>query len=301
MLTELTIKQLGVIEQATLQPGGGLTVVTGETGAGKTMVVQGLGLVSGTRADATVVRHRQGTAQIEARLTALPADLLEQVEAAGGQLDESELLVTRHVASTGRSRAWLGGTAVPLGVIHDLDLVTIHGQSEQIRLSTAERQRAVLDRAAGPELVPVLNRYRQAYAQRQAVATELAELTTSASEDEALVAEATALQDADQLRSYAGEAVVALAGDEFSDEDVSALTALNMARKSLRMAAQVDPRAESLAQLAETTAAQMTDLAGQTATYLADLAGDPMRLEWIETRLAEVKKLTRKYGANATP
>ena len=325
MLTELAIKQLGVIDEAVLVPGAGLTVVTGETGAGKTMVVQGLSLVAGTRADSSVVRNRQGTAQIEARFTDLSAECLTDVEQVGGTVEDGELLVTRQVSAAGRSRSWIGGTSVTQGIAQQIgsDLVTIHGQSEQVRLSTPERQRQVLDRAAGPEMAGILERYRTDFDQKRALVAELEDLSSSArqrareadmlafglaeiekvspeeGEDLALQEEAKLLQDADELRADAYTAMVALAGDEDS-ESTPVLTLMATAKKALHDVAHRDSRAEALADQAEEISALAVDLAGQTSSYLADLTADPVRLEWIETRLAELKTLTRKYGPDAT-
>ena len=325
MLTELTIKQLGVIEQATLCPGPGLTVVTGETGAGKTMVVQGLSLVAGARADSSVVRNRAGTAQIEARFVDLPSGCAAAVAEAGGVVEDGELLVARQVSAAGRSRSWIGGTSVTQGVAYHIgsDLVTIHGQSEQVRLSTPERQRQVLDRAAGPHMAEILETYRAMFDQRRVLAAEAEQLESTArerareadmlafglteiekvgpeaGEDDALAAEAKLLQDADELRADAYTAMVALAGDEDSDSS-PVLTLMAAAKKALHDVARKDVRAEALADQAEEISALAVDLAGATSSYLADLTADPVRLEWIETRLAELKGLTRKYGPNAT-
>jgi len=325
MLTELTIKQLGVIEAATVCPGPGLTVVTGETGAGKTMVVQGLSLIAGARADSSMVRNRQGTAQIEARFADLPSDCAAAVEQAGGVVEDGELLVARQVSANGRSRSWVGGTSVTQAVASQIgsDLVTIHGQSEQVRLSTPERQRQVLDRAAGPEMMGVLERYRSCFEERRILTAELEALRSTArerareadmlafglaevekvgpeeGEDTALAEEARLLQDADELRADAYTAMVALAGDEDSDS-TPVLTWMAAVKKALHDVAGKDSRAEALAGQAEEISALAADLAGATSSYLADLTADPVRLEWIETRLAELKTLTRKYGPDAT-
>jgi len=325
MLLELTIKQLGVIEQASLCPGPGLTVVTGETGAGKTMVVQGLSLVAGARADSSTVRNKTGTAHIEARFTDLPAGCADAVVEAGGVVEDGELLIARQVSAGGRSRSWIGGTSVTQTVAYQIgsDLVTIHGQSEQVRLSTPERQRQVLDRAAGPEMAGILERYRTQFEERRTLTAELEALESTArerareadmlafgvaeiekvgpeeGEDTALAEEAKILQDADELRTDAYTAMVALAGDDESDSS-PVLTLMAMAKKALHDVAHMDPRAENLANQAEEISALAADLAGQTSSYLADLTADPVRLEWIEIRLAELRALTRKYGPDAT-
>ncbi|MDR0849762.1 MAG: DNA repair protein RecN [Propionibacteriaceae bacterium] len=324
MLTELTIRNLGVISEASLALGSGLTVVSGETGAGKTMVVSGLGMVTGARADSGIVRNHEGTAHVEARFTELPAEAMDYVDEVGGVVEDQELLVARQVGANGRSRSWVGGASVPLAVLRELDLVTIHGQSEQVRLSTPDRQREVLDRAAGPDMATCSETYALKYEERKGLSAELSVLSASArerareadmlryglseiekvvplpGEDAALAEEAKRLADADVLRGHAYTAMTALAGDDETDDSPSLLTCLNVAQKALRSAASEDSQAETLVELADEMAALATDLAGQVSGYLADLSADPVRLEWVESRLAELKALTRKYGVDAT-
>ena len=325
MLTELTIRQLGVIEEATFHPGSNLTVVTGETGAGKTMLVLGLGMVSGVRADSSVVRSEQAMATVSARFSHLPPTVVEAVENLGGVLDDGELIVQRQVSNNGRSRTWVGGSTVTQASVNFIgaDLVTIHGQSEQVRLSTGERQRQVLDRAAGPMMAKILDTYRAKFEEHKKVVEELEALTESArdqaremdmlaygvaeieriaphpGEDDALRAEAKRLQDADLLRADAYTSMVALTGDDSVESD-PVLSQISVTVKALEHAASQDPGAEVLAVGARELSALATDLASQVSSYLADLDADPIRLEWIETRLAELKGLTRKYGADAT-
>ncbi len=322
MLTELRITGLGVIDSAVLEPGPGLTVVTGETGAGKTMVVTGLGLVAGGRTDSRSVRTGTARALVEARFAGVDEPLRELVDEAGGVLDGDELLVCRQVAATGRSRALLGGAQVPLSVAAEVGsaLITIHGQSEQQRLATGERQRQVLDRAAGAELAEVMTRYHDAYEARRAAMTELSRLRTEArerareqdllafgldevaavdpqpGEDQALAVEAQRLQAVDDLRLAAREAALALAGDdETASDQASALALAGAARKALELAASHDPAAAALAGQAREVTALLADLAASTSSYLADLDADPLRLEQVTARRAALS-LTRKYG-----
>ncbi|MDR1808370.1 MAG: DNA repair protein RecN, partial [Propionibacteriaceae bacterium] len=335
MLRELRIADLGVIAAAALEPAPGLTVVTGETGAGKTLVVTGLGLLAGGRSDSGLVRTGARRALVEARFEPVTDAVAEQVEGLGGELDEGELVVVRQVggdaASGGagsggaaRSRATVAGVGVPVAVAARVgaDLVTIHGQSEQTRLGSPARQRAVLDRAAGADMAPLAQRYGEAFEARRRLRAELAELRANArqrahdadmlrfgldeigrveplpGEDAALVAEQRRLQDADELRQHALEAVVALAGDE--DLDVaSALSLVDRARRALALAARSDEAARALAEQAGELAALAADLAGGVSGYLADLEADPARLEHIAGRLAELQRLTRKYGDTA--
>src|SRR5215211_3695550 len=179
MITELRITDLGVINDATISLHQGLTVVTGETGAGKTMIVTGLGLLLGGRADPRSVRRGSERARVEGRFKIENAELLQQVSESGGELDEGELIVARHVTAVGRSRAYLGGAQVPASVCAELTtrLVKIHGQAEQERLTEADRQRQLLDRFAGAAVLEPLARYSAFWSEDRAARTELADLS----------------------------------------------------------------------------------------------------------------------------
>src|SRR3954464_11915359 len=160
-LTELHIRGLGAIDAATLEFGTGLTVVTGETGAGKTMVVTGLTLLFGGRADPGRVRAG-GRAGVEGRLV-LPPDspVWERATGAGAAPDDDgSLILARTVSSEGRSRAYLGGRSVPVGLVAELSegLLAVHGQTDQLRLSRPAEQRRALDRYAGAAHLETLER-----------------------------------------------------------------------------------------------------------------------------------------------
>ncbi len=162
MLEEVRITGLGVINDALLELSPGFTALTGETGAGKTMVVTGLGLLFGGRADPARVRPGAQRASVEGRLrTDARGKVAQQVEEAGGDLDEDGTLVlTRTVSGEGRSRAFAGGRSVPVSLLTYLsdDLVAVHGQSDQQQLLKPGRQRESLDKYAGGVLAEVLGR-----------------------------------------------------------------------------------------------------------------------------------------------
>ena len=169
-----------MIEDATLELDPGFTAVTGETGAGKTMVVTGVNMLLGGRADSGLVRHGVRRARVEGRATAVPRSIVQQAEDRGGELDDDELLIARELSSEGRSRAFLGGASVPVSVLAEVsgDLVAIHGQADQWRLLQPARQRETLDTFAGkPVLVP-LGEYAAAYRRHREVEAELTDLTT---------------------------------------------------------------------------------------------------------------------------
>src|SRR5689334_17404344 len=177
MVEEVRIQNLGVIEEAVLELSPGFNVVTGETGAGKTMVVTSLGLLFGGRADPQRVRPGAERATVEGRIILDPAGkVLARVEEAGGELDEDgALIVSRSVSAEGRSRAHLGGRSVPVSALITLadDLVAVHGQSDQQRLLQAGRQRAALDRYAGDKLTKPLRAYSTAYQRHRQVSALL--------------------------------------------------------------------------------------------------------------------------------
>ena len=207
VIEELGIRDLGVIADATLPLGPGFTAVTGETGAGKTMVVTALGLVLGARSDAGAVRAGQPEARVDGRwLVDEDGSVAERARDAGGSLDGPELLLSRSVSSEGRSRAYVGGRSAPVSVLGDLaeQLVVVHGQSDQIRLRSASAQRDALDRFAGAELAAVLADYRAAFERWRADMDALRDLSDDrerrAREAEDLRIALAEIADAEPLR-----------------------------------------------------------------------------------------------------
>jgi DNA repair protein RecN (Recombination protein N) len=320
MITELRIVDLGVIKDATIGLHPGLTVVTGETGAGKTMVVSGLGLLLGGRADPRSVRGGSERARVEGRFKIENPELLQRASQAGGELDDDELIVARHVTAAGRSRAYLGGAQVPAGVCAELtaELVRIYGQSEQERLTEASQQLQLLDRFAGAAVLEPLFRYSDLWSEDRAARAQLAQLRAEAqsrareidllrfgleeierigpgpAEDVALAAEALRLQSADDLRDSAHSAVQALAGPE--DEAGGALAMLYVARKAFESAVSRDAAAAPLGGRLTEASYQLTDLTADLVRYLEGLDSQPGRLEQIAERRAQLSTLTRKYG-----
>ncbi len=322
MLTELRIAGLGVIDDAAIDLGPGFTAVTGETGAGKTMIVTGLGLLTGEKAESRLIRHGGSRALVEGRL-GVDDDLAGRVAEHGGEVEEGEVLISR-VLTPSRSRALVGGAQVTVPGLLDVvgEQITIHGQSEQLRLGTAERQREVLDAFGGPELDAELAKYRSLWATHRADADELVGLRAQAQErarelallefglaeiakvapqvdeDVTLQAEARSLQAVDDLRQAARAATVALAGDDDAfDDQPTALGLVAAARKALEAAAEDDPAAASLAGRLAEASFLLSDAATDVASYLAGLEADPARLEWIAGRLAALQGLGRKYGS----
>src|SRR6202789_1012721 len=194
MLEEVRINGLGVIDDAVLDLSAGFTALTGETGAGKTMVVTALGLLFGGRADPARVRPGAARAAVEGRLLVSP-EVAREVEDAGGDLDEdgTVLVLSRSVSAEGRSRAYAGGRSVPVSLLISLadELVAVHGQADQQQLLKPGRQREALDRFAGADLAALLARYQRVYQRHRDVRAELDQLTSQARERE---------READDLR-----------------------------------------------------------------------------------------------------
>ncbi|WP_285760890.1 DNA repair protein RecN [Nocardiopsis ansamitocini] len=323
MLEEVRIQGLGVIDDAVLELSPGFTVVTGETGAGKTMVVTGLGLLFGGRADPQRVRPGADRAAVEGRLTVAPdGRVAERVADAGGELDGDVLIVARSVSAEGRSRGTLGGRSVPVSLLAYLadDLVAVHGQSDQQRLLRTDRQRAALDRYAGESLAKVLSTYSAAYRRHREVAEELAELTTQAreraqeadilrfgveevtaaqprqGEDVELLAEETRLAHADSLRLAATTAHEALAGDPAGDIEVDVAALLATARQALTAVREHDAELAAVADRLDEASYLLSDAATELASYFESVDADPARLAAVQERRSVLTQLSRKYG-----
>ena len=329
VLEELRITGLGVIDDTTLRLTTGMNAITGETGAGKTMVVTGLGLLFGGRADAGGVRADPGRAVVEGRLR-LAGSLGDAVQTritdAGGEMDDDgSVLLSRTVTIEGRSRAHVGGRSMPVAMLSEVgeQLVAVHGQSDQLRLLRPAEQRAALDRFAGPGHEKLLEAYREAFTRWRAVVEDLADRRRHArarsqeadlltlgldeinrvdpqpGEDDDLRAEVQRLEHAEGLRTAATIAAQALAGGveaEATEETADATVLLGAARRTLEAQAGVDPALGELAARVEEAATLVGDVSAELSAYLSALDADPARLEVIYERRAALRALTRKYA-----
>jgi len=322
VIEEIRIRDLGVISEAVLPLGPGFTAITGETGAGKTMVVTALGLLRGERSDSTAVRTGSDTAWVEGRWIIEPTEAItETVTDAGGLIEGDELLLGRSVSVEGRSRAVVGGRSTPVAVLGELGelLVAVHGQSDQVRLRSASAQREALDRFAGPHFAEVLGEYAHAFRRWKANAAELADLIAARDarekeaeelrlsisdieaaapqpgEDEQLTALAQRLMHTEDLRLATAQARVALSSDE-SDE-LDALARVDLAKRALEKVADVDSTLASLLENLTQLSFQLHDVAGALSSHLANLEGEgEQNLDTIQERRAELNTLMRKYG-----
>lgn len=327
MLEELRITGLGVIVDTTLPLTRGMNVITGETGAGKTMVVTGLGLLFGGRADAGRVRADPGRAVVEGRLKlvgrAADAVAARIADAGAEPDDDGAVLLSRTVTAEGRSRAYVGGRSTPVSLLSEVgeQVVAVHGQSDQLRLLRPAEQRAALDRFGGPQHEKAIDSYREAFTAWRAVIDELTERRQYArernqeadllrlgldeitrvdpqpGEDDELRAEAQRLEHAEGLRTAAQVAYLAVAGGADAGDDVpDATSLLGTARRTMEAQSGVDAKLADLAGRLGEAAALLTDVAAELSSYLDLLDADPARLQALYERRAALRGLTRKYA-----
>ncbi|MDJ1372386.1 DNA repair protein RecN [Gulosibacter molinativorax] len=330
MLEDIEIRGLGVIEQARLPLGRGFTAITGETGAGKTMVVTALGLVLGGRSSASAVRKDAERAKVEGNLVIDPAGTFATfVDEAGGEVeafkdedgeDRGAVVISRQIAKNGRSRAWLGGQSVPASTLVEGGelLVAIHGQSEQLRLTQEGAQRTALDEYGGEDAAAAIATLEERYDTLASLRAELERLSTSASdreaereqlrelidaveavnpevgEDESLLQRIERLSNREQLRADIGGAHTLLAGEvpggSLSDRVRDVRTSID---RGLRSDTSLDLAAENAADLEYA----IDELAETLARYLADLDTDGVgELEALNDRLATLENLKRDHG-----
>ncbi len=321
MLEELRITSLGVIEESVLELGPGFTVITGETGAGKTMIVTALGLLLGGRADSGAVRTGARSARVEGMVNvgSAGAALSRRIDELGGEVEDGRLLLARQISAEGRSRAFVGGVSVPATALTGLadPLVAVHGQSDQHRLLQASAQRDALDSFAGKKTLELRDRYAACYRRLRDTETELAEVVETArerareadllrfglgevegvdpepGEDTALAAEEARLGFADTLRTAAQQARECLSAEEGGPD---ALGTTSAARKLLDGVRVHDPEAAALADRLAEVSYLLSDVAADVSSYASGLDTDPARLAAVSDRRAALTGLTRKYG-----
>jgi len=327
VIISLGIRGLGVIDDAQIELGPGLTAITGETGAGKTMVLTGLSLLLGERTDAGTIGPGHDTALAEGRFAIAEDDrdsIKAMLDESGGQWDDDgTLLVTRTVSREGRSRSHLGGRSVPAATLADVGrfLVAVHGQDDQHRLLKAAHQQRALDRFAGDELAGVLADYRESHArlvdiearlrdvvdnspERAREAADLREtlalidtVAPQPGEEEALRVESERLVHMDDLVQAVGLARAALS--EVSDVGATGLVA--QAEAALARVAQRDPQLAEIRDRLARAATELDDLGLEVSAYLTDLDADPSRAAYVEERRAALAGLRRRLEFVAAP
>lgn len=323
MIEEIWIRSLGVIGDARLPLGPGFTAITGETGAGKTMVVTALGLLLGERSDASVIRSGSIQAVVEGRWLVDPAGAVaERARDAGGDLDGSELILARSVSAEGRSRAIIGGRTTPVGVLNEIgqQLVVVHGQSDQVRLRSATAQREALDRFAGTALATVLAEYQSVYRRWQsaqgeldvlvaerdrrsreaedlrAAMAEIEQVDPKRGEDVELTERADRLTNLEDLRLAASQAHELISA-ESANGGADVLALLDSARRSLEKVAVHDTALPPITESLQNATIAISEISAQLSSYLSNLDADGGReLETVQDRRAELNQLTRKFG-----
>lgn len=316
MIVELRVRDLVTIADVVLQLGPGLNVLTGETGAGKSMLVDAVALLLGERGDSTLVRPGAGRAIIEGAFELEDTPLRRRIEALGLDLDDDRVVVRREVGADGRSRAWVNGSPTTIGVLGRLGnvLVDLHGQHETQSLLQPSAQRDILDAWASASAERVA--LAEAHAALAAVRTEEAELTSRRDEvrrradwlrhvvqeidqarlvpgeDDTLDAEARRLNHAETLAEQARKFAELLDG-----EDGGALPALGRAARVLGALEKIDPALAAWRELLDGATASLGELAHEAETYAAGLQDDPERLREIESRRDLIYRLKQKHGA----
>lgn len=320
MLTELNIKNFAIIDQLRLEFGPGFNVLTGETGAGKSILVDALNLLLGSRASPEMIRTGQEDASVEAFFELEEAENIKILRSL--QLDQAEgLLIKRLIHRSGKSRAFLNGNSITLHMLEELgeELINIYGQHEHQHFLHPQSPIDILDRSGG--LLPWRQKYQEVYAHWIKATSDLEELISKekqrserlefltfqskeiaranlkppkpgeANEEEELVAERARLIHAEKLYAIAHQGTEVIYG-----ESGSVVERLKSILQRLREGAKMDPYLNSLASLIESILFQAEDVASSLRAYREKIHFDPRRLETIESRLDEITKLKKKYG-----
>jgi DNA repair protein RecN (Recombination protein N) len=324
VIDSISINDLGVISQAELPLGKGLTVVTGETGAGKTMVVTALGLLLGQRADTTRVRSGADSAWVEGRFVVDGIDsVTTTISEVGGFVEDGSVILSRHVPSSGSSKAVVGGRAAPVAILQEIaeHLVVVHGQSDQVRLTSETAQRDALDRFGGQELQAALATYRGLYETWRVASARLQKFdddadwaATEASrlkdaletiervrplpgEDDTLKALSERLQNTEELRSHVSLAKQALSGDS-GDVDLRDATGLvDEAVRALEKVVGTDRSLSGPMDALKELGFRLGDVVVELSGYLSTLDGEAdMDLDQVMQRRAALTDLTRQFG-----
>ncbi|CAB4331441.1 MAG: DNA repair protein RecN [Actinobacteria bacterium] len=320
MIEQVRIRNLGVINEATLDLSPGFNVLTGETGTGKTMVFRGLNLAFGGKAEATVVSHgsTQAVVEVDAILTEEVAQVVTEL---GGEIEQGNVtIISRQINSTGRSRSFVGGVSVPAAAVSDIgdQLVAVHGQSEQLRLTKASQQRLILDRFGGETVSPVLRGYQEVWTKVLALRSRIELLSSDSAsrerelerirkvvelfdslkpqpgEDRELDDESKRLANSEALHSAAMAAETSLVGDD--NDSSGTISLLATGRKALEREMSHDPAIEAIAQRMRELEVLMSDVSADVSNYLHSIDASPERLEYVESRRAALRSASREFG-----
>ena len=315
-LEEISIRNLGIIDSSSLELSKGLNVLTGETGAGKTMILTALSLLLGSKSDSALVRH--GSERLVASATfSIPESLRATIEDRGGFIEDGSLILSRTVNNDGKSKATASGTTVTASALSEITepLIAIHGQSANTHIVKSTRQRELLDLFAGAPLHHKLTTYLEIFQQYNDLKAKLKSLLSHASERDSQIASLEALTQQwsslkpvrdeyaaieDEIRKLASveDLRIAAAGafQSLGDEDAGALTVLGTVRKFLENAKGKDPALDEISSSIAESFFLVDDAHGSLASYLASLEADPKRLDFLNERKASIASFVKKWG-----
>lgn len=320
-LEEISIKSLGIIDRSDLELGRGLNVLTGETGAGKTMILTALSLVLGGKSDSSLVRHGADRLVATARFS-LNAEQSSVVDELGAEVEDGSLIISRSVTAEGKSKALVGGAAVPAGTLSDFasNLIEIHGQSANTQIVKSSKQRELLDRFGGDEIARALAHYQEKYHQYLALKERISAMKANANKRGAEIAELeeflsgwnklkatrgectstddeiNRLSSVEDLRIATAAAIAAIA----SEED-GALTRLGSARRALDGAKERDSQLAEIAERVAESLFILDDAHRDLSSYAASLEADPARLDSLQSRKAELTAFLKRWGDGSAP
>ena len=320
-LEEITIRSIGVIEHSTIEFSKGLTVLTGETGAGKTMILTALNLILGGKSDSSLVRSGSERLVASASFT-VPKSLIENFEVSGLPVEDSQLILTRTVNGDGKSKATSNSIAVPVSALlaASENLVEVHAQAANVNMTKSAKQRELLDRFSGQKLEKSFKDYQSCLkiyhelkarivAMKKSIdsrelelaalrefATAMQQLAVVRGEYAEITNEIARLSSVEDLRLAAQSANTVI-----EEEESGSLTSLGIVRKSLENVRLKDAQIEELYQKVSEAFFLIDDAKGELASYLANLEADPARLEYLNTRKSQLNALIKKHGGSSPP
>ena len=315
-LEEISIRNLGIIDTSSLELSKGLNVLTGETGAGKTMILTALSLLLGAKSDSSLVRH--GSERLVTSATfSIPQSLVAQIHDLGGLVEDGSLILTRSVSSDGKSKATASGATVNASTLGEITepLIAIHGQSANTQIVKSVRQRELLDLFAGTNLQTVLAEYQEIYSTYNEMKAKLKALVTNASARDSQIADLELLTKQwntlkptrnefasvdDEIRKLASVEDLRIAASGASaaigEEDAGVLTVLGQARKFLEAAKGKDQALDEIATSVAESFFLIDDAHAALVSYLASLEADPSRLDFLQERKAALSSFVKKWG-----
>ena len=315
-LEEISIRNLGIIDTSSLELSKGLNVLTGETGAGKTMILTALSLLLGAKSDSSLVRH--GSERLVTSATfSIPQSLIAQIHDLGGLVEDGSLILTRSVSSDGKSKATASGATVNASTLGEITepLIAIHGQSANTKIVKSVRQRELLDLLAGTNLQTVLAEYQEIYNTYNEMKAKLKALVTNASARDSQIADLELLTKQwntlkptrnefasvdDEIRKLASieDLRIAAFGSSaaIGEEDAGVLTVLGQARKLLEAAKGKDQVLDEIATSVAESFFLIGDAHAALVSYLASLEADPSRLDFLQERKAALVTFVKKWG-----